>query len=372
MARPARPWFSAEKGWWFVHHKGKKVRLAKGKANKKEAEKAFRELLFLEDTNPAPESGEHTVASVIDLYLEHARHHLLERSLYERKLVLQDFAETHGFRKVNDRDCLPFHLTSWIDGRTEWKSAWTKSHAVAVILRPFNWAAKERLIVANPFRGIARRPGAARRPMSDDEFARLVEAAGGRKFKHGPSPGERFIELLRFLRLTGARPGEASKLTWQQIDCERGVVTLQEHKTSKTQRTPRLRLIVLTAEVVALLAVIRRRGEPSDFVFRTFRGTPWNRCSLSLRMRRARAKAGIPDDAKLYGLRHAYGTRAVIGGLDLKTLAELMGHTTTRVTEHYVHIAGAVDHLRRAAEQVNGGAGAAAATPVHEERSPDI
>lgn len=29
------------------------------------------------------------------------------------------FAEVHGFRRVNDTDCLPFHLTSWIDAHAE-------------------------------------------------------------------------------------------------------------------------------------------------------------------------------------------------------------------------------------------------------------
>ena len=60
----------------------------------------------------------------------------------------------------------------------------------------------------------------------------------------------------------------------------------------------------------------------------------WNRCNLSLRVQQAREKAGIPDDAKLYGLRHAFCVRAIVNGIDIKTLAELMGHTTSRMTEH--------------------------------------
>jgi site-specific recombinase XerD len=62
-------------------------------------------------------------------------------------------------------------------------------------------------------------------------------------------------------------------------------------------------------------------------------------------MQRARAKAGIPDDAKLYGLRHRFGTQAIINGVDIKTLAELMGHTTVRMTEIYLHLAAQHPHL---------------------------
>src|SRR5262245_34520464 len=147
-----------------------KIKLVKGRDKRAEANKKLRELLHLRDLNPSPESGELTVAAVIDLYLTHAKTKLSDRSLYGRKLYLQNFAEAHGFRRVNDKDCLPYHLTSWIDAHPEWDSDWTKQHVIAVIHRPFNWAAKQRLIAANPFRGVSHQAGAPRRPMTDAEF----------------------------------------------------------------------------------------------------------------------------------------------------------------------------------------------------------
>jgi site-specific recombinase XerD len=93
--------------------------------------------------------------------------------------------------------------------------------------------------------------------------------------------------------------------------------------------------------------------------------------NLSLRMQRARAKAGIPDDAKLYGLRHAFGTRAILNGVDIKTLAELLGHTSTRMSEHYVHIAGKVPHLLEAMRKVSPPSPPASATPPADAQHPD-
>ena len=46
---------------------------------------------------------------------------------------------------------------------------------------------------------------------------------------------------------------------------------------------------------------------------------------LGLRLTRFRAKAGVPRDATLYGIRHQFGTMAVVNGVDIKTLSELMG-----------------------------------------------
>ena len=353
---------------------GVRHKLVKGKPNREEAKRKLREIQTLRDKSPSPDTKQLTVAGVIELYLAHAGKLLDERTLYERKLYLQIFAETHGFRPATDVGATPFHLTSWLDSHPEWKSDWTKSHAVAIVQRPFNWAVRQRLIVSNPFRGVAYRPGQPRRPMTDDEFEALVIAADpprksstkerypcGRKVcpsdkrrKSGPTPGQRFIEIVRFLRLTGARTCEASHLRWTEIDIENAVIVIKKHKTSRTQREPKPRVIPLMQELVDLLVAIRARKEPGEVVFLNHRGTPWNRSNLALRTRRAREKAGVPDDAKLYGLRHAFGTRAIVNGVNLKTLAELMGHTTTRITENYVHLSGKKSHLADAMRQANG------------------
>jgi integrase len=112
-------------------------------------------------------------------------------------------------------------------------------------------------------------------------------------------------------------------------------------------------VIPLHPVVLKLLIVIRRQKDPGDRVFLNHRKTPWNRSNLSLRLRRARKAAGIPDDAKLYGLRHRFGTQAILNGVDIKTLAELMGHTSCRMTEHNVALAGHRAHLMQAMQQAN-------------------
>jgi integrase len=368
MPRQPRPWYRKFDDWWMVQLDGKQVKLARGKKSRQAAEHRFHELMLQRANNPAPENGEHTVASIIDAYLTHAKRDYAERTLYERQRYLQMFAESHGWRKVNDKDCLPFHLTSWLDAHQGWKSDWTLAQVVNIIQRPFNWAAKQRLISANPFRGVSHKPGASRRPLTDDEFRALLRVSStwlnrkrsknpspsGRKRRKRPSAGARFRQLLIFLRYTGARPGEASALEWSDIDIDNAVIVLHEHKTSHTQRCKKPRIIPLHPVVLKLLIYLRQLGQPGNRVFLTHRKTPWNRSNLSLRVSRARRIAHIPDDAKLYGLRHGFGTRSILNGVDLKTLSELMGHSTTRMTEHYVHLAGQQKHLAAAMLQANG------------------
>jgi integrase len=355
----------------MAHVAGKKVRLVKGeedKATRDEARKQLRELLAFRKKNQTPESRTHTVASVIELYLQLNGQKYSSEALAQRRYYLQLFAEAHGWRAVTDRSCLPIHVEQWLADHPAWKSDWTKAQIVSIVQRPFNWAVKKRLIPSNPFRGVDQCAREPRRPLTDQEFQTLLRATSvwpkrGRypmphpsdvKRRQRPSSGARFRQLLVFLRFTGARPIEACLLRWADIDIAQAVIRIQRHKTSKTQRVKRPRVIPLHPVVLKLLIHIRRQREFGEFVFLNHRKTSWNRRTLGTRVRRARNLAGIPDDAKLYGLRHRFGTRSILNGVDIKTLAELMGHTSTRTTEHYLHLAGHQAHLADAMIRANG------------------
>ncbi len=107
-----------------------------------------------------------------------------------------------------------------------------------------------------------------------------------------------------------------------------------------------------------LLIGIRRREEHPELVFVRRGKQGWSRNGIQQNIRRVRRKIGLPEDVVLYGVRHKFGTQAILNGVDIKTLAQLLGHTTTRMTEHYIHLAGQHEHLadamRRATERRQG------------------
>ena len=354
MPRPRKPWFRKSTGWWMVEIGGRQLRLANGRERKAEAERKYHTLMAEIAANPPVDGGDPTVASIIDAYLDFAQHRDSPRTFYERKLILQQFVDAHGFRRV--KDCLPYHMTTWLDGHPSWKSDWTRATALKLVHRPFNWATRQGLIPANPFGKLIQPEGAPRRPLTREEYARLrLAARGGKKSGKASSSGRRLREILLFLKLTGARPSELRDLRWTDLDLDRGVIVLPHHKTSRTQKKPKPRTIQLVPPIVRLLTLIRRRNEGAGHVFVTHLGTPWSRNGITQKIKRLRAKASLPDDAKLYGLRHHFATRAIVNGVDIKTLAELMGHTTTRVTETYVHLVGQQPHLAAAMRQATAG-----------------
>src|SRR5262245_17937322 len=176
MARTARPWYFRQKKAYYAVVRGRKTRLVGGDecaANFKLAQKKLQQLLKA----PADGPARLRVLDVIDRYLALHRDRYSAHAFGERVRLLQLFAEAHGFRKVSDRDCLPVHVEEWMAAHPEWRSDWTKAQVVSVVMRPFNWAAKKRLIPANPFRGVEKAQGEPRRPMTDAEFAAVLRHA---------------------------------------------------------------------------------------------------------------------------------------------------------------------------------------------------
>ena len=264
MSRQAHPWFRRSDGWWYVKINGKQQKLVQGRKNREAAIDRWHEFMTERASNPSPDSRDHTIASVIDLYLIHAKRSLADETYQSRKRYLQWFAEAHGFRLI--RDCLPIHLTQWLDANPQWATDWTRSTIVKTVQRPFNWATRQRIVPANPFLGVTQRLGEPRRPMADDEFVALLRATvrirptiwPRKNARRRPTAGMRFRQVLYFLRYTGARPGEMAALTWKDVDFDHNVAVLQHHKTRRTQRTPRPRIIQLVPRITERLSCRRR------------------------------------------------------------------------------------------------------------------
>ena len=53
---------------------------------------------------------------------------------------------------------------------------------------------------------------------------------------------------------------------------------------------------------------------------------------------KAVANANI-EDFTWYSLRHSFASRLVMAGVDIRTVAELMGHQTIQMTMRYAHLA---------------------------------
>lgn len=332
MPRPNAVWFRKATDWWMVTLGGQQVKLAKGRANKKAAEQKFHELMAVKPE--APESPTARVADVIEAFLAWSKAHRSAETNRNYLYYGQLFSEHSGFVKATELK--PFHVTRWVDERG-WTST-TERNARRSITRAFSWAVEQGILAKNPLQGMrCPRAKARGRIITVDEFRTLL--------RHSKSD---FKPLLFALWQTGCRPKEARMLRWTDVLDDRWV--LAEHKTVAKVGKPRV--IYLTPSMQKLMAVLRRGGAADGAVFLNSRGVPWSASALKQRVMRLKKKLGMKADLCTYMLRHAFGTNAVLNGVDVATVAELMGHSSVEtITRHYLHLAGQDAHLQKAVER---------------------
>jgi site-specific recombinase XerD len=281
-------------------------------------------------TNGTPLS----VRQLIETYLAHDREARSPECVKEKKRVLGLFCADFGERAVTSLK--PYDLLFWIDKHPKWASGHTKNRIKSTVARPFAAMLRLGLIDRNPFTRLSYPAGETGRDMSDAEFQMLLRHA---------SP--MFRRILIFLRFSGARPCELRRLEWTHI--VDGAIVQKIHKTA--HKIGRPRRIILNVVTTKLLAWIKRRQKPSQFVFLNHYSQPWTKWALCEHMSHVRRRAGVPLDCKLYSARHGYATGAILNGLDIATVGALLGHASVRTTQIYVHMAGKDEFLQAAASQ---------------------
>jgi integrase-like protein len=138
---------------------------------------------------------------------------------------------------------------------------------------------------------------------------------------------------------TGMRPEEVFRIEVRNVDLRRKTVFNPWGKTKAAKRT-----VPLDEEA---LGILRRRAElaqraRSRYVFWSPQGPgrPANKERPIGSVRKAHDaaidRAGV-EDFRLYDLRHTFATRAAQAGVDVLTLAAVLGHTTVQMTSRYVH-----------------------------------
>ncbi len=326
MARPPKPWFREQTGWWMVYLNGEPVKLSK---DKDEAHRKFHEMMAT--GHEAPESPKARVADIIEAFLAWASTHTKPSTYEQYEWYGQKLAEACGRHAA--RDFKPIHITRWI-AKNEWKCA-HEYNAKRYAFRYFSWAVEEGVLTKNPLAGMKRpKPMPRQRAITDGEYLSMLRTTDGD-----------FRPLLFALRQTGARPQELRQLTWDDVRDDH--LLLWEHKTVGKTRKPRI--IHLSACMQRFFAVKRKRSE-SHHVFLNRQGKPWTMNAVRLRVMRLKEKLGLADDVCAYLIRHAFGTNAIVNGVDVATVAELMGHASTEVTTGvYVHLAEQKSHLQNAA-----------------------
>ena len=227
----------------------------------------------------------------------------------------------------------------------------------------WRWVRTNPVLMASP--PAARRPEP--RPPSADEAARLVEAAWA-----DPDWGT----LVWLTMTTGARRGELCALRWRHVDLTAGVVTLSRaisqdggHREEKDTKTHQHRRLTLDPETVVALTEHWERSSAraaaggvvlggDAFVFSLVPDGSEHLVPSSVSQRYGRLARRLGIDTHLHNLRHYSATELIAAGVDVRTVAGRLGHSSGGITTLRVYAAWLAEADQRAS------AGLAARMPV--------
>ncbi len=184
----------------------------------------------------------------------------------------------------------------------------------------------------NPVTGIDRPspPKGRTRFLSQKEARALLEECGKRRNKM-------LRPYVLSLLHTGMRPSEAAGLKWRQVDLAKRKILLEDTKTGED------RVVPLTETLVGELVKIKKGREGNDYVFLTSKQaeTYASHAGLSQAFRmsfeEARKEAKLKD-VRMHDLRHTAASYLLMSGCDLRTLADILGHSGMQMVQRYTHL----------------------------------
>ncbi|WP_460820223.1 tyrosine recombinase XerC [Nocardioides korecus] len=178
----------------------------------------------------------------------------------------------------------------------------------------------------------------------------LLEAAAARALDHG-AVGLRDVAVLELLYATGIRVGELCGLDVDDVD--RGRRVLRVLGKGRKERTVPFGLPADRA-----IGSWVERGRPELFApgagGALFLGARGGRIDQRAVRTLVHARlADVPDAPDLgpHGLRHSAATHLLEGGADLRTVQELLGHSSLATTQIYTHVTS--ERLRSAYRQAH-------------------
>lgn len=146
-----------------------------------------------------------------------------------------------------------------------------------------------------------------------------------------PNPKHRM--LLELTYGCGLRVSEVVRLKVRDIDGERCHLRIVQAKGAKD------RLVMLSPSLLSALRRYWALCHPHDWLFPSSHEHQVHispSCAQRV-YRSAKTRAGITKSGGIHGLRHAYATHQLEGGLPVHELQRQLGHGSLQSTQRYVH-----------------------------------
>ena len=320
--------FQRENGVWYIEFKrGHKKSLRT--RNKAEALRLFNKIkreylagkLIILKEGVKKEGVKIPLSQFIKEYLEWAKNNRSEETYTKARHVLNRLKEVIG--DIYIQNFSRRHMDEYVNHLLDCGlSKVTVNVHIRTLKAAFSKAVEWEYLKENPLRGykqlkVQQKPPRFLLPNQIQKVEEVIDK-------------EDWLFVFRLLAYTGMRVGEACRLVWSDIDLERGLITVKRAKNFQSR--------VIPIHPKLKQELLKRQPAVGRVV-------PYCRDYVEHKLKEYFRKAGFPE-LKVHDLRHTFASLMVMSGVDLRTVQELLGHTSYKTTEIYAHLA--PSHLQNA------------------------
>lgn len=284
-------------------------------------------------------------ATLTGLFLDYLR---VERQYSEdtQKAYQSDITEFVAFL-TDSGDGKPVDLTSidQYDARVFLSMLYEKGDVSRTIARKvsslrafYRFLERNAVVTTNPFAGVQLKKAGQHLPryFYEKELNKLFDVV----MADTSLLGLRNRLLLEILYGTGARVSEAAGLTLGMLDQAARVITI----TGKGNKT---RIVPYGQYAADALASYLRDARPQllakspvmhDKLFVNQRGQALTASGIEYIVKQLAKKAGLTQMISAHMFRHTYATDMLNNGADLRTVQQLLGHSSLSTTQIYTHV----------------------------------
>ena len=290
------------------------------------------------------EAASHTVSDLVDRYLKEELNKLSESDWPSRKRQLNWWKGEIGTKTLNKvTPALIVELRNKLKSETTYRktirSGSTVNRYLAAFSAAFVLAASEwQWVKENPFSRVRREKenDSRTRFLSTDERTALLDACKVSRNKN--------IYLITLLALsTGMRQAEILSLKWEQVNTDRGTITLYKTKNGEVRVVP---LAGLAKVELKDFGKVRSIKSPYVFSGRHLSYAQFPRSAWEAAIKKAEIK-----DFTFHDTRHSAASELAMNGASLHEIAAVLGHKTLAMVQRYAHLS--EQHTMSVVERMN-------------------
>lgn len=159
--------------------------------------------------------------------------------------------------------------------------------------------------------------------LSKEEVQRMIKVTSNIKHKC----------LIVLTYSCGLRRGEVINLKIKDIDSSRMLIKIKGAKGRKD------RYVQLARATLQLLRSYYSHYQPNVFIFEGQKGEQYSSTSIVNIVKNAAKRAKVTKRVYPHILRHSFATHHLEQGTDLRYIQEWLGHSSSKTTEIYTHVA---------------------------------